>query len=1247
MKSPLQPLLPALALAAALALTQTALAATRTWDGSTSGNWSNGANWVGGVAPIAGDSLTFPVSATRYVTTNNFAAGTAFGGLAVQGSNYIFRGSQLVLEDDLRALAASGPVTFDLALTVDGPLTTTQFEARFAAVPTFNGTIQLVNPAHTLQFINGQINVSGAITGAGSVEVVSCDLHLNGTGVNTYTGSTEISGGNIFLNKTVANAAFAPGAVVDRGAGVGYLRWLRDEQIANSAQVHSLYLDLAGQTESLNDFYTSNLLTNGTLTVTGDILADGATLSGDGNGRLNLPAGNHRVFADGYSNIGTVLYELTGPGTLVKMGTGRFWLEVSNSLSGSIIVSNGVLEVRESHALGSTAAGVTVRPGATLGLRNSVSIDGESVTLEGGGFFDPNLAGTLPLGYGALHAISPTNAWNGSVTLNGSSSVCTQPQGDGGTNCTLLLGGVVQGTGTLTKQGEGTVVFTGNSANTFSGSIWVRQGTLALTKSNATAIASEVRVGDVSIPGAEVLRLLRANQIADTGAVIVATSGRWELNGFSETIGALWSDGASYGGEIALGGATLTLEQTLVGGEFGGTITGAGGFTKRGSGSFALNSDNPYTGATLVQQGRLIVHGQQPASPVGVLTSATLAGDGTVGHLTASPGSTIAPATSGASATLTTSNVILQAASTLQLRLRGHGSNDQLRVRGTVTLNSPTLALSCDYLPQVGDTFTLIDNDGGDLVSGTFAGLPGGTFTGPGGVLLEITYGNDVTLRVVSSGQEALPPGIGVTVTGGNGNGAIDPGECNQLRIALANTGTNALAPFHTMLACDLPGVTVTQPASDYPTIAPQAWGTNVTAFQMSTPATLTCGSNLPCRLLVFTTNGGGFEIPLKLPTGTPGVTVRFDDAPNEPIHDGATAEGLIPVAAFGGYLARVEVSAFLEHPLASDLVLTLVAPDGTEIPLAANLGSGANYGTNCADNARVRFADDAATAITTASAPFVGTFRPTGYLNALRGLTGEAVEGKWRLQVRDTVHFNEGFLRCWSLFLTPAVCTDGGGECERCPLPVVASTGLGDPLASGYVNRSGEPSTCLTNTACGVVVAGSYRYRTHTYTNLSGQPTCVTVRCTPLCTNDPANVLAVAAYRGAFDPASVCDNFLGDSAGFFGNGVTRSFSFQVPATNSFQVVVTAINNPECSSYTLEVNSPDLCPVALHISALAPNLMRLDWPSYAGGYELNRSPNLAPPGWTGVTNNPVVKSGRFVVSNSVPETNGFYRLHKP
>lgn len=114
----------------------------------------------------------------------------------------------------------------------------------------------------------------------------------------------------------------------------------------------------------------------------------------------------------------------------------------------------------------------------------------------------------------------------------------------------LTLSGVLSGPGDLESDSQfGTVIVAGAAANTQSGEVRVSGGTLLLSKTNATAIAGSVRVGNNATPSVEVLRLLRANQIADTGAVIVATGGRWELNGFSEAIGALWSDGASYGGK--------------------------------------------------------------------------------------------------------------------------------------------------------------------------------------------------------------------------------------------------------------------------------------------------------------------------------------------------------------------------------------------------------------------------------------------------------------------------------------------------------------------------------------------------------------------------------------------------------------------------------------------------------------------------------------------------------------------------
>ena len=60
------------------------------WDGGPDGggvsadnHWTTATNWVGDVAPHAGDDLVFPTGAKQLTATNDFAAGTAFNSLAL------------------------------------------------------------------------------------------------------------------------------------------------------------------------------------------------------------------------------------------------------------------------------------------------------------------------------------------------------------------------------------------------------------------------------------------------------------------------------------------------------------------------------------------------------------------------------------------------------------------------------------------------------------------------------------------------------------------------------------------------------------------------------------------------------------------------------------------------------------------------------------------------------------------------------------------------------------------------------------------------------------------------------------------------------------------------------------------------------------------------------------------------------------------------------------------------------------
>src|SRR5690349_7000306 len=70
---------------AILAFASTCAHATlRSWSGAGSPNisWTNNNNWVGNVAPVAGDDLEFMDGANHPASSNNFAPGTTFNSIA-------------------------------------------------------------------------------------------------------------------------------------------------------------------------------------------------------------------------------------------------------------------------------------------------------------------------------------------------------------------------------------------------------------------------------------------------------------------------------------------------------------------------------------------------------------------------------------------------------------------------------------------------------------------------------------------------------------------------------------------------------------------------------------------------------------------------------------------------------------------------------------------------------------------------------------------------------------------------------------------------------------------------------------------------------------------------------------------------------------------------------------------------------------------------------------------------------------
>ena len=105
---------------------------------------------------------------------------------------------------------------------------------------------------------------------------------------------------------------------------------------------------------------------------------------------------------------------------------------------------------------------------------------------------------------------------------------------------------------------------------------------------------------------------------------------------------------------------------------------------------------------------------------------------------------------------------------------------------------------------------------------------------------------------------------------------------------------------------------------------------------------------------------------------------------------------------------------------------------------------------------------------------------------------------------------------------------------------------------------RNGVASTCaVPKPACpGSPIAGTYAYDAFSFQNEGSAPTCVTATLTTACTG--TNFLFMQAYLGAFNPASICTNYLAD-IGSSPNGAPGPMSFTVPAGATFLLVVTEV----------------------------------------------------------------------------------------
>ncbi len=641
------------------------------------------------------------------------------------------------------------------------------------------------------------LDISATVSGANTLTKQGTGrMQLSGS--NAYSGLTTVSAGQLRLTDNNALGTTAGTNLVVSGAAM---------ELAGDITITGEALGISGTGVS----GTGALLNvSGTNTWVGPITLGANSTIGSTAGMLMLDSNvNNGGFTLTFTGAGDAQVDgsISGSGALIKTNTGKLILTGSNSYTGATTISNGVVNIRSTNALGTTAAGTTVLSGGELQLQGGIAVGAEALTINSDGVTTN----------GSLRNISGSNVYGGALTFGSASTIgvdagvlnLSNNINNGGFHSALIgagdiiLGGAISGAGNLTNNSTGTVSINGTTANTMSGALIVNSGTVLLNKTaGVNAVAGALTVGDgTGGSNADVVRLSASNQIPNASAVTVNSSGLLDLNGFSDTINL----SANNGGAVATGTGTLTMAGDLVALSSNGTpatisgnlnlggnrtftvnngsstidldisasISGANTLSKQGTGTMQLSGSNSYSGVTTVAAGslRLTDGGALGSTNAGTTVTAgaalELTNNVSVGleFLTVNGTGT---GTSGALLNVGGSNtwagnVVLGSAATI-------GSS-----AGTLTLNGNLT--NATFVP----TFT---GAGDTIVNGVISGSGGLTKSGTGSLILagNNTYTGASTISsgtVVARHNNALGTTAGSTAISSAGSVQIDGNGLN------------------------------------------------------------------------------------------------------------------------------------------------------------------------------------------------------------------------------------------------------------------------------------------------------------------------------------------------------------------------------------------------------------------------------------------------------------------------------------
>jgi autotransporter-associated beta strand protein len=656
------------------------------------------------------------------------------------------------------------------------------------------GTVTVANNAWTNSVIsvtNATLNLAlGAVTAVPSATTAVFNtgtLNVSGTNVINITSGAGLTVGSVKLIDYTSGAnRFGSGTFVLGTLPAGIQATLVDGPNDVSLNITGIALIW---TASVDNIWT----TNGSANWDGglSIYKDGDAVSfTDAAGLVSFyysvnlannvnPAG---VILDNSTNIAVTLTgvgQITGTNGILKSGTGTMVLSLSNSFSGVVSVNNGVLQLDNGGALGSTAGVTAVTGSGTVtigdGFGAGTTVAGETITLDGAGY-----GGVFGQLRGSTD--STANTWAGPIVLGANN-------GRIGTD----INGNLTVAGSITDNGNNySVVYRPADGGTVT-----------------VAAAGHTCAGTATFCGSGGSVKLGIDNGFSTNILYVGT-GTIDLHGFNQTVGGV----AVYSGSGVIlnngtNASTLTINTTGTNG-FAVTSSIQDGsqpisVVKEGTGRQSLNNAvHTYTGNTTVNNGELRLGATLGNTAVSVNSGAsfTVNSAATVaGTITVNSGGTLSPGAATTIGVLTnTSTVTLNA-----------GSTNWFRVNAATTLCDRLVANNVSY----GGTLVVTNLSATTLTNGQVfqivsATTPTGNFINatnvtilPNGTGMFNPATGELTVVSTGSGAPGNFSGISVsgttltlTVTNGSPGGPWILLESTNLLIPVAQWWTNRTGTY-------------------------------------------------------------------------------------------------------------------------------------------------------------------------------------------------------------------------------------------------------------------------------------------------------------------------------------------------------------------------------------------------------------------------------------------------------------------